>query len=198
MGAVASRNDLRVLVTSLKNEVFVKFGTTFRSHLFVCNHSLLALTQFPTVSTDVLVALVRSSSFGLIKPCWREAPLLILFLKVGASFTLRLLMLIIPGRIIRSPDALRPLILCNCDCKVLTSAICRGFHWYSMQCIHTSQSCISSRQLTDNIFEIETTALVHVARAPQNSGVLLTDFTAPYPSVNHSWIFFCASEHWVA
>ena len=34
------------------------------------------------------------------------------------------------GRIIRSPDALRPFTLCNCDCKLLTSAICRGLHWY--------------------------------------------------------------------
>ena len=49
------------------------------------------------------------------------------------------------GRILRSPDALRPLTLCNCDCKLLTSAICRGLHWYTMQCIHTSQRCISSR-----------------------------------------------------
>ena len=43
------------------------------------------------------------------------------------------------GRIIRSPDALRPLTLCNCDCKLLTSAICRGLHWYTMRCIHPSQ-----------------------------------------------------------
>ena len=43
--------------------------------------------------------------------------------------------------------------------------------------------------MTDNIFEIETTALAHVACAPQESGVLLTDFAAAYPSVNHSWIF---------
>ena len=43
--------------------------------------------------------------------------------------------------------------------------------------------------MTDNIFEIETTALVHVACAPQESGALLTDFAAAYPSVNHSWIF---------
>ena len=78
------------------------------------------------------------------------------------------------GRIIRSPDGLRPLTLCNCDCKLLTSAICRGLHWYTMRC---------------NIFEIETTALAHVACAPQESGVLLTDFAAAYPSVNHSWIF---------
>ena len=51
------------------------------------------------------------------------------------------------GRIIRSPDALRPLTLCNCDCKLLTSAICRGLHWYTMQCIHPSQRCSSSRHL---------------------------------------------------
>ena len=43
--------------------------------------------------------------------------------------------------------------------------------------------------MTDNIFEIETTALAHVACAQQDSGVLLTDFAPAYPSVNHSWIF---------
>ena len=93
------------------------------------------------------------------------------------------------GRIFGSPDALRPLTLCNCDCKLLTSAICRGLHWYTMRCIHPSQRCISSGQMTDNIFEIETTALAHVARAPQESGILVTDLAAAYPSVNHSWIF---------
>ena len=41
--------------------------------------------------------------------------------------------------------------------------------------------------MTDNIFEIETTALAHVACTPQESGILLTDFAAAYPSVNHSW-----------
>ena len=43
--------------------------------------------------------------------------------------------------------------------------------------------------MTDNIFEIETTALVHVACSPQESGILLTDFAAAYLSVNHLWIF---------
>ena len=43
--------------------------------------------------------------------------------------------------------------------------------------------------MTDNIFEIETTALAHVACAPQDSGVLLTDFATAYLSVNHSRIF---------
>ena len=76
------------------------------------------------------------------------------------------------GRIVRSPEALRPLTLCNCDCKILTAAICRGLHWYTIRCIHPPQRCISSRQMTDNIFEIETTALAHVACAPQGSGLI--------------------------
>ena len=67
------------------------------------------------------------------------------------------------GRIVRSP-----------------TAICRGLQW------HTS---ISSRQMTDNIFEIETTTLAHVACTPRESGILLTDFANAHPSVNHSWIF---------
>ena len=92
------------------------------------------------------------------------------------------------GRIIRSPDALRPLTLCNCDCKLLTSAICRGLQWYTVRCIHPSQRCVSSGQMTYNIFEIETAALAHVACAPQESGKLLTDFAAAYASVKHSWI----------
>ena len=93
------------------------------------------------------------------------------------------------GFIVRSPDALRPFTLCNCDCKILTTAICRGLQWYTTRCIHPSQRCISSRQMTDNIFEVDTTALAHVACSPQESGILLTEFAAAYPSVNHSWIF---------
>ena len=43
--------------------------------------------------------------------------------------------------------------------------------------------------MTDNFFEIETRALAHVACAPRESGILLTDVAATYPGVNHSWIF---------
>ena len=93
------------------------------------------------------------------------------------------------GFIVRSPNALRPLMLCLCDCKILTMAIYRGLQWYTMRCMHPSQRCISSMQMTDNINEVETTALAHVAGSPQESGILLTDLAAAYPSVNHSWIF---------
>ena len=62
------------------------------------------------------------------------------------------------GWIIRSPDALRPLTLCNCDCKIFTTAICYGLHKYSAKWVHPSQRCVAARQMTDNIFEVETTA----------------------------------------
>ena len=84
--------------------------------------------------------------------------------------------------IVRPPDAFRPLTLCNCDCKIMTTAICFGLHWYSIRCIHPAQRCISSRQMTDNIFEVETTALAHVTCATRDSGILLTDFASAYGS----------------
>ena len=37
------------------------------------------------------------------------------------------------GLIMRSPDALRPLAMCNCDCKIITTAICIGLHKYSIR-----------------------------------------------------------------
>ena len=93
------------------------------------------------------------------------------------------------GLIVRPPYALRPLTLCNSDCKVVTTAICVGLHGYSIRCIHLAQRCISSNQMTDNIFEVGTTALAHVTCATRDSGFLMTDFAAAYPCVNHSWIF---------
>ena len=89
----------------------------------------------------------------------------------------------------RSPDALRPLTMCNCDCKILTTAICRGLQWCTIRCIHPSQRCISSRHMTDNIFEVETTASAHVACSPHESNISLTDSAAASPGVIHSWIF---------
>ena len=141
------------------------------------------------VPTDVPGVWARSSSLMLTGLSWKEVPFQIILLKVELSLSPKSSDIDDNGRIIRSPDALRPLTLCNCDCKLLTSAICRGLHWYTMSCIHPSQRCISSMQMKDNIFEIETTALAHVACTPQESGVLLTDFAAACPSVNHSWIF---------
>ena len=42
--------------------------------------------------------------------------------------------------------------------------------------------------MTDNIFDIDATALTHLASAPQESGILLTGFSAAFPSFNHASI----------
>ena len=123
----------------------------------------------------------------LFEVSWKEVPFPIVLLKVEPFWSPKTSHVDDNGRIIRSPDALRPLALCNFDCEVLTSAICRGLHWYTMRCIHPSPRCISS----------ETTALTHVAFAPQGSVVLLTDFAAAYYSINHFWTF-CARENRIA
>ena len=93
------------------------------------------------------------------------------------------------GLIVRPLDALRPLTLCNCDCKIITTAVCFDLHKYSIGCMHPALRCFSTVNMTDNIFEIEKTVLSHVACATRESGVLLTDFAAAYPSVDHTWIF---------
>ena len=92
----------------------------------------------------------------------------------------------------RSPDALRPLAFCDCDCKIITTAICFGLHRYSIRCIHPAQRCVSTK--TDNIFEVEKTALAHFACASRDSGILLIDLACAYPCVNHSWIFHGLEE----
>ena len=92
------------------------------------------------------------------------------------------------GLIVRSPDALRPLTLCNCDCKIITTATCFGMHRYSTRCIHPAQRCISSRKMT--IISSRWRRLPwHVACATRDSGILVTDFACAYPGVIHSWIF---------
>ena len=93
------------------------------------------------------------------------------------------------GRIFSSPEALRPF-----DAVQLRLQASRYSYLSRPPRVnhemHTSLAeMLSSRQTTDNIFEIETTALAHVVCAPQESGILLTDFVAAYSSVNHSWIF---------
>ena len=78
------------------------------------------------------------------------------------------------GKIVGPFEAPRPLTLCKCDCKKFTTRICRGLHRHTMRNIHLSQRCFSVRQMTDNIFE--NIALAHVACAPRESDILLTDF----------------------
>ena len=131
---------------------------------------LCALMGFQRASTDVREPWVLSFSKTHTNMRLRVAPIPVLFAESRTLFIPKSSDVDNNGRIVRSPEALRPLTLCNCDCKILTTAICRGLQWYTMRCIHPSQRCIYSKQVTDNILEIETTALAHVACTPCVSG----------------------------
>ena len=65
---------------------------------------------------------------------WKEVPFMIILLESRTVFIPKTSDIHDIGGIIRSLDALRPLTLCICDCKILTSAICRGLHWYTVRC----------------------------------------------------------------
>ena len=68
------------------------------------------------------------------------------------------------GLIVWSLDALRPLTLLTVTGRSST-AICFGLLRCSTRCIHSAQRFVSTRQMTDNIFEVETIALAHFACA---------------------------------
>ena len=85
---------------------------------------LLALMEFRTASTDVqgdwdqgfLKAYQHVLAGGLFPAQFAAGKTVIIPKSSDADNN---------GFIVRSTDALRPLILCNCDCKILTTAICR-------------------------------------------------------------------------
>ena len=121
--------------------------------------------RFRFVSFGVRVGYDLNSCSSRVNVCLRVA------LSAGpSSFPTKSSTVDDNSTIVRPLDALRPLTLCNCDHAPGPKT-------------HLVQA------MTDNIFEVEMTALARVACATQDSGILLTDFAAAYPSVNHSWIF---------
>ena len=92
-----------------------------------------------------------------------EGGVLSLFAVSRTSFIPKSSTVVDQVRIVRSPDALRPLKLCSCDWKLITKAVCSGLQQHSVGCIQPAQRCVSTRQMTDNIFEIETPHL-HASR----------------------------------
>ena len=98
------------------------------------------------------------------------------------------------GRIVRSPEALHPLTQCNCDCKILTTAICRGLHWYTMRCIHSSQRCFSSRSNDGKHFRDRDWSPCPCGVCSTRVWHFTDGFAVAYPGVNHSLDLPCIGE----
>ena len=121
--------------------------------------ALVAKFQFAAYEAILRIAAL-STSFGASRTVFISKPT-----EVDAQ-----------GLTISSPEALRPLTLCNCDCKVITAAICSGLRRYSIECDHPSQRCVTQCIVADNIFEIETAAVALRTGYSEDPGICLTDF----------------------
>ena len=77
--------------------------------------------EFRMAPFGVRGAWAPSSFSTLFSICWKEVPFLNISLKVGRSLAPRPLTSMTMEELFDPPDALRPLTLCNCDCKLLPS-----------------------------------------------------------------------------
>ena len=136
----------------------------------------LALMVSHVVFTVVQVDWVPTSCSTHLDLWWKVAPSPPILLRAGPfsfpNLQPLMTMVLLWGHLMHCARW----VLCNSDCKILTTAICFSLHRYSIRCIHPAHRCLSSRQMTDDIFEVETTALAYSACATRDSGILLTDF----------------------
>ena len=103
---------------------------------------------------------------GFQMRCWIGFPLIVRCTKCFAAsrtvFIPKSSIVDDNGLIVRSPDALRPLTLCNCDCEITTVTICFALHKCSIKLsTWRSDASLPDRPMTHNIFEVETIALAH-------------------------------------
>ena len=75
--------------------------------------------------------------------------------------------------------------------RIVKSHYCHLF-WSStapVSCSYPAQPCVSTWQTTDNILEIDTSALAQQTCIPRDSGILWVDFARANPGANQWWIF---------
>ena len=121
-----------------------------------------SLPQAQTACHKVYIGVLGSQFFHCLYAvlCWSESST-----SLGSRRTV-----LIPrsnttderGRIVRFSDAVWPPTSCNCACKILMTTLCSSLQQYSVSCIHTAQRCVATKQVTDNIFQIETALALNV------------------------------------
>ena len=116
----------KILMTSAGKST----GTSLTSSWPQRMNLLLALMGFRAASTDVREGWIHSFSY---KHVLEGGTIPALFAESRSVFIPKSSDVDNNGRIVRSPEALRPLTLCNCDCNILITAICRGLHRYTMR-----------------------------------------------------------------
>jgi endonuclease/exonuclease/phosphatase family metal-dependent hydrolase len=90
----------------------------------------------------------------------------------------------------RTPEATRPIAMSNALAKLLAMAVNRSLAPVAQQTVLDRQrGFMRGRSITDNILETESMAIRFVKFYAGNSGIILFDFAAAFPSIAHDWIF---------
>jgi exonuclease III len=90
----------------------------------------------------------------------------------------------------RTPGSTRPIAMSNSVAKVLAMAVNRSLAPIAQRTILDRQrGFVRGRSITDNILETESLAIRFVKFYSANSGIVLFDFAAAFPSLAHAWIF---------
>jgi endonuclease/exonuclease/phosphatase family metal-dependent hydrolase len=92
--------------------------------------------------------------------------------------------------IARTPDSTRPIAMSNAVAKLLAMAINRSLAPVAQTTIIDRQrGFVRGRSITDNVMETECMAIRFVKYYAAQSGIVLFDFAAAFPSLAHCWIF---------
>ena len=92
--------------------------------------------------------------------------------------------------VICRPSELRPLSLANTDSKIIMSAVSVVLSRVAERHVHPHQrGFISGRQIVDNIFDVEGSAMLHAMSGARDAALILMDYSAAFPSLFHEWIF---------
>eukprot|EP00959_Pyramimonas_sp_CCMP1952_P320106 6699083-Pyramimonas_sp.AAC.1 len=98
-----------------------------------------------------------------------------------------------PGfsQLARHPSATRPLSMSNTDIMMLASAFTIPLVEHSASLIGSEQACVRGRDSVANVIRADARGITHHMRGDKCSSLLLTDFSAAFPSC----YFLAISRH---
>jgi len=94
----------------------------------------------------------------------------------------------------RRPSQLRPLSVSNTDRKIIASCVNYGLSAIARKtCIAAQRGGLSGRQLCDNIYDLETHALLCCRLSSVFPAIVLFDLQTAFPSISWAFLFFILS-----
>jgi len=91
----------------------------------------------------------------------------------------------------RHPKDTRPLCLSNTDSKILAMCVNQQLSKLAECTVCDKQrGFMPGRKLADNILEVEAHGIINAALGKHSAGIMLFDFRAAFPSLQHKFLFY--------